>query len=90
MTINIDDDNNIISNISVDRIDNKLSHIKNNCRLMCVSCNCSKSGDKKRSPIIIKDDIKEQKINVVEDEEEKCIRIQKRCKRIWNIINYKL
>jgi hypothetical protein len=42
MSINIDDYNNINSNISVDRIDNKLSHIKNNCRLMCVSCNCSK------------------------------------------------
>ena len=40
--INIDDDNIIISNITVDRIDNKLSHIKNNCRLMCVSCNFSK------------------------------------------------
>jgi hypothetical protein len=40
--INIDDDNIIISNITVDRIDNKISHTKNNCRLMCCFCNCSK------------------------------------------------
>ena len=30
------------SNITVDRINNAKAHIKNNCRLMCLRCNCSK------------------------------------------------
>jgi hypothetical protein len=42
MTLYIDQENNIISNITVDRIDNKLSHVKSNCQLCCHHCNISK------------------------------------------------
>ena len=42
LTVEIDEYNNIVSNISVDRINNKISHLKNNCCLMCVHCNCAK------------------------------------------------
>ena len=36
-------ENNIVkSNITIDRIDNKISHIKNNCQILCNMCNCSK------------------------------------------------
>ena len=35
--------NNIVKrNITIDRIDNKISHIKNNCQLLCNMRNCSK------------------------------------------------
>ena len=34
--------NIVKSNITIDRIDNKISHIKNNCQLLCNMCNCSK------------------------------------------------
>lgn len=37
----------IHSNVSVDRIDNTLAHIKSNCRLMCVSCNVKRSNKAK-------------------------------------------
>ena len=36
-------ENNIVkSNITIDRNDNKISHIKTNCQLLCNMCNCSK------------------------------------------------
>jgi len=37
------EDGKFISNISADRIDNKLCHTKENCRLMCVDCNKKRS-----------------------------------------------
>ena len=42
MSLYIDDENNVKSNITVDRIDNKLSHVKTNCQLCCLHCNVSK------------------------------------------------
>jgi len=42
MTLYIDEENNVISNITVDRKDNKLAHIKSNCQLCCHHCNVSK------------------------------------------------
>ena len=33
---------NFNSNITVDRIDNKLAHIKSNCQMACLHCNASK------------------------------------------------
>ncbi len=38
----INDNNNVISDLTVDRIDNNLPHIKTNCRLTCHHCNISK------------------------------------------------
>ncbi|DAC81756.1 TPA_asm: S1H [Trichoplax MELD virus] len=35
-------DKTVNSNITVDRIDNKLPHVKSNCRLMCLRCNVRK------------------------------------------------
>ena len=32
----------VINNLSVDRIDNKISHIKSNCQCVCLQCNRSK------------------------------------------------
>ena len=31
------------SNVTCDRIDNIISHVKGNVQLLCVRCNCSKS-----------------------------------------------
>jgi hypothetical protein len=42
--LNIDVDNNVVSNITCDRINNSLGHTKNNCVLSCIICNCSKSN----------------------------------------------
>lgn len=36
------DDGCVRSNVTVDRMNNKLAHIKENCRLTCVKCNCSR------------------------------------------------
>jgi hypothetical protein len=36
------DNGNVHSNVTVDRIDNALPHIKTNCRLTCVKCNCGR------------------------------------------------
>ena len=33
----------VISNISIDRLDNSLAHVKKNCRMCCITCNCKKS-----------------------------------------------
>lgn len=39
------DGNNIVhSNLTADRLDNSLPHIKSNCRLLCTSCNCTRSN----------------------------------------------
>ena len=38
----IENDNNVTSNITVDRKDNRQAHIVSNCQLMCVKCNNSK------------------------------------------------
>jgi len=38
----LDNDNNVQSNITVDRIDNSLAHIKTNCFLSCIHCNVSR------------------------------------------------
>ena len=32
----------VTSNVTVDRIDNRFGHIKNNCKLTCLFCNCSR------------------------------------------------
>ena len=37
-------DGSVYSNITLDRIDNSLSHTKNNTSLLCNSCNCKKSN----------------------------------------------
>jgi hypothetical protein len=42
MNLGLDDDNNVTSNITVDRIDNSKAHIKTNCRLSCHQCNVTK------------------------------------------------
>ena len=38
----IENDNNVTSNITADRKDNRQAHIVSNCQLMCVKCNNSK------------------------------------------------
>ena len=38
------DDGKVHTTLSVDRIDNKISHTKNNCRLTCADCNKAKSN----------------------------------------------
>lgn len=40
----LDQDSNVISNITVDRINNKLAHTKNNCQLCCHHCNITKGN----------------------------------------------
>ena len=37
-----DEKNKIMCNISIDRIDNRIAHHKDNCHLMCIECNKSK------------------------------------------------
>jgi hypothetical protein len=36
------DNGNVKCNVTVDRIDNKLPHLKTNCKLSCIKCNCSR------------------------------------------------
>ena len=38
----LDNDNNVQSNITVDRINNSLAHLKTNCFLSCIHCNCTR------------------------------------------------
>ena len=38
----LDGDNNVMCNITCDRLDSNISHHKDNCHLMCQTCNCSK------------------------------------------------
>ena len=42
LQIYINNDNNVISDLTIDRVDNKLAHIKNNCKICCHLCNVSK------------------------------------------------
>jgi hypothetical protein len=37
----IDNDNTVKSDLTIDRIDNRFSHIKTNCKLSCLICNVS-------------------------------------------------
>jgi len=37
-------DDNIKSNITIDRIDSKIAHLKNNCQILCSSCTSSKGN----------------------------------------------
>ena len=38
----LNEENNVVSDLTADRIDNSLPHIKNNCFLSCYICNCSR------------------------------------------------
>jgi hypothetical protein len=38
----IDNDNTVKTNLTIDRVDNKLAHLKNNCKICCLICNVSK------------------------------------------------
>lgn len=40
----LDEDSNVVSNITVDRINNTLAHVKNNCQLCCHHCNITKGN----------------------------------------------
>ena len=40
--IYIDTENNVNSNLTIDRLDNSKAHIKSNCQLACLLCNISK------------------------------------------------
>ena len=42
LEIFIDNENSVKSNLTIDRIDNKLAHIKSNCKICCFMCNVSK------------------------------------------------
>jgi hypothetical protein len=42
LEIFIDNDNAVKSNLTIDRIDNRLAHIKTNCKICCLTCNISK------------------------------------------------
>ena len=34
--------------VTIERLDNKIGHIKANCVLACRKCNCSRVGDKQK------------------------------------------
>ena len=38
----LNENNDVCCNITVDRMDNNISHLKSNCRLLCFDCNCRK------------------------------------------------
>lgn len=40
----LDENSTVVSNITVDRINNKLAHTKNNCQLCCHHCNITKGN----------------------------------------------
>ena len=40
----LDENNTIMCNISVDRIQNESPHHKENCNLLCIECNCSRGN----------------------------------------------
>jgi len=42
--IRLNEDSNIVSNLTVDRINNTLAHVKNNCQLCCHHCNITKGN----------------------------------------------
>ena len=37
-----DKNNNVQSDFTIDRICNSLAHVKSNCQVMCLQCNCTK------------------------------------------------
>lgn len=47
MELYVDENGEVKSNITVDRIDSKLSHVQNNCRLLCYHCNCKTGKETK-------------------------------------------
>ena len=36
------DNGNVTSNVTVDRINNNIAHLKSNCKLTCIKCNCGR------------------------------------------------
>ena len=42
--IRLNEDSNMVSNLTVDRINNTLAHIKSNCQLCCHHCNITKGN----------------------------------------------
>lgn len=46
MELYMDSNNNVHSNLTVDRIDSSISHVISNCRLLCYKCNCKTGKDK--------------------------------------------
>jgi hypothetical protein len=42
LEIFINNENNVISDLTIDRVDNKLAHLKTNCKICCLICNISK------------------------------------------------
>ena len=40
----LDENSNVVSNITVDRINNTLAHVKSNCQLCCHHCNITKGN----------------------------------------------
>jgi len=38
----LNEDNKVVSDISADRINGNLAHLKNNCVLSCVACNVAR------------------------------------------------
>ena len=42
ISIEIDNDNKVSSNITVDRLSNSSPHLRHNCQLLCLKCNVSK------------------------------------------------
>ena len=40
----LDAHNDVKTNITADRIDNKIAHVKNNCKLVCIECNRKRSN----------------------------------------------
>ena len=67
-------DGEIMSNVSVNRINNNMAHHLNNCELLCINCNCAKSD--KNNIIIQSDKNMKIKIKIQEIVKEK----KKNCK----------
>ena len=42
LQIYINNENNVISDLTIDRVDNRFAHIKSNCKICCLICNISK------------------------------------------------
>ena len=40
--ISFDKNNNVTSDMTIDRINNNVAHVKDNCQIMCLQCNCTK------------------------------------------------
>ena len=44
LEINLDENNDVESNITIDRIDNTKAHIQKNCQILCFTCNITKGN----------------------------------------------